>query len=184
MSVSELNERLAVAFGFSSGDAYENQAGRLTPRQKGLLAGYQRTRRLGFSFIGLIVLVLAGMWVVVSFFHEALGWRDLSEASLFISIVLGGLAALLAICMLVGVAKGSDLRRGRISVVEGVAEVEVEEFERPKVPDEFFEVHSVKVQDKKFTVEPGQAAAFESGARYRIFYVKYSPPILLSAEAI
>jgi hypothetical protein len=184
MSVSELNERLTSAFGFSSGEPYENEAGRLSPRQKQLLAEARRLRALGFRLGWLVFLGLGGLWLVITFWHGLFDWRDLSSASPYISAVLGAVVALIGVCLVVGALKGGDLRRGRISRVEGPVEVKVEEYEKPKVPDEFFQVHSVTVGGVKFTVEPNQAQAFEDGARYRIYYVRYSPPIILSAEAL
>jgi hypothetical protein len=184
MSVSELNERLTAAFGFSLDEVYENQAGRLSPRQQRVLAAERRVRALGFRLGGIVFLGLAGLWLVVTFWSGLFNWRDLSETSPYISIALGALVALIGGCLVVGLAKGGDLRKGRISRVEGPAEVRVDEYEKPRSPDEFFQVHSVTVEGVKFTVEPGQSAAFQAGAPYRIYYVKYSPPILLAVEAV
>ncbi len=183
MSGSGLNDRLTAAFGFSSDEVYENQAGRLSPRQKEVLAATKRLRVLGFRLIGAVFLGLAGLWVVITFWSGLFHWRDLSATSPYISIALGTLVALIGGCLVVGLVKGGDLRRGRISRVEGPAQVKVDEYEKPKSPGEFFPVHSVTVQGVKFTIEPGQATAFQDGTRYRVYYIKYSPPIILSAES-
>jgi len=172
---------LMDVFGFSSADLQTNRAGELTDAQRErVTAVYQQYLRGIIPTLGIIGAIMVSA-VVISLVRDFLSLDGLSlddlARGLPICLPLVSLVVLIAVVgsyWLTG-----NLRRGRIQVAEGVARLKTGLY-RGHTP-----YYQAKIGRHTFhLMNATQFGAFKEGERYRVYYVKYWPDVILSGERV
>jgi hypothetical protein len=165
---------LMEAFSFSHEDLQANRAGELTEVQRKRVATVYRqflrgiTRSVGI--IGAILISAAVIsWVRGFLFRE--GVLPLSlwlYLFVILALIIGGGGYWLA----------RDLRRGRIQVAEGMAQLKTGLYSARRL------YYHAKIGGHTFDLMSAtEFGVFKEGERYRVYYVRYWPDVILSVEA-
>jgi hypothetical protein len=172
---------LMAAFGFSDEDLQANRAGELTDAQRErVTAVYQQYRRGIMPTLGIIGAIMVSA-VVVSLVRDFLSLDGLSPDEL-----ARGLPVCLPLVSVVVVIAGvrsywltTGVRRGRIQVAEGVTRLKTGLY-RGHTP-----YYHAKIGGHTFYLANAtEFGGFKEGERYRVYYVRYWPDVILSGERV
>ncbi len=177
--LAALNERLARALRFTPDDLRANQERRLTDDQRVLVCSKRR------SYVRNGGIALALMWaifmllMIVSVIAQGLKPQDLRVLPFalgFITLIFGSVG-------IGGRIYARDLIREHISAVDGRATTKVARYVSRYGSGVNYEL---RIGRRKFLLtSESELSAFETGALYRVYYIRYAPlHILLSAEAL
>lgn len=178
-------------FTFTADDVQANREGRLTPQQEQMVeAAYQwrkdgRSKTLRFFMWWIPGIIIIGFLVQALQTKEPFGGFLASQLPI-VGFVLAALLALFSLVVLWDYWILRDIRWRRISRVEGMAQTaETEMSVRGYTYMQYeLQLENGFLRGKHFRFANARSLAqFESGRRYRVYYIRFSPfPIALSAE--
>ena len=171
--------RLQRVLDFSTDDLLANQQGSLTEHQRAIArAKYRQFVRNGL--LGLLAFWLVFV-VIVILSVSAKGTQPQDKQALV--YVLLAITVIFSLICLISVRQGRDLRAGRVASVEGQAKTQ---FVRYRTRYSSSTGYEVLIGRQKFRLNSeADLAAFENGARYRVYYIPYPPlHVPLSAEPL
>ena len=172
-------DTLEKFFDFNESDLVMNQKGQLSEKQFRIIAQY---RQMGKFFNRLAVIAILLSLGKISFFALYNIEIDLKSnpgpvVAYIIFISIGTL--LLMVSLLIGKLR-SDLKAGKISVVEGCAEKK-----KKKMPRQLGTAFYIEIDNVRFQLdEQAKYQAIKSDTRYRIYYIRHLPHIILSVMEI
>lgn len=171
---------LEKAYEFEPVDLLFNQNGQLSERQIKLVDEYRRIKKfggrlaLGCFFLSILLVIFIPLY--------AIGLDDLRrqpEIAIIFGVVFFISTGLVGFSFLLGNIR-SDLKSGKISMVEGFAE----KWDK-KMPGRLGTAYYVRIDKVKFHIETAaRYKAFQSNTNYRVFYVRHNAHIILSIDEI
>jgi ABC-type uncharacterized transport system fused permease/ATPase subunit len=180
-------------FHFTKEEIYANRYGKLTPSQEELINAIYQTRQHGAVQTIAVFIVFFVVLIVMGFGVEFNQWQGTvsdfidRNAPIFLMVV-----SIFSLILIVGVISNflvaQDVRRRRISTAEGKASVFVgQAWSRGNAYMRYeltLKNGFIRTGFFRFMSETA-VRQFESGKRYRVYYIKFYPlPIVLSAEEI
>jgi hypothetical protein len=163
------------AFSFDADDLELNRDDHVTYAQRDRLAAiYQQYHRGIVRTLGLVT----GIMVVGLVFVLLIGQTTLAELEQGLPIALALLFVVVALTLVASLVLSDDLRQVHMRVAEGKAKLLLGNYRGTPY-------YRVRLGRKTFNLmNERQFQCFESGARYRVYYVKYWPDVVLSVERI
>jgi hypothetical protein len=182
--LTETDRALAQAWGFTAEDLAANRIGQVTPRQRAVLALYQRGRRRGMILALVLVVGSVLFWLLAMVWGVDTSGPGFRQAWPYLLLTLSIFLAVFGATLAAGMIRTRDVIRLRLSVAQGPAMTTMKTFRRGRfrrVASDYIWVGPVRF----VAYTPEQAAALEEGRDYRVFYVRYPPfNIVLSMETL
>lgn len=172
---------LERVFDFNEADLSLNRNGRVSEKQAELISQHRRIRRFGGRIAAVFFFVsIVSIFLIPLYFIGSKQLRKHPEIAIIYVAVFLFCLALFVFFTLLGNLR-SDLKSGKISEIEGIAE----KWEK-KISRNLGKAYYLKIGNEKFQLdEKAKYQAFESNVYYRIFYVRHSPThIILSVAKI
>lgn len=176
-----MSEKLEEVFDFDKADLLLNQSGNLSEKQIQLVSQHRRIRRFGgrISIICFFVSIVS----VTAISLYIIGVQDLRkhpEIALIFAAVFLICSGLFIFFYLLGNFR-SDLKSGKISIIEGTAEKA-----EKKMPRGLGTAYYLKIGNVKFQLdEKAKYRAIQPNVGYHIFYIIHPPThIILSISEI
>lgn len=175
-----MTPELKKAFDFDESDLRLNKRHQISEKQLKLLSGYRRM----YGFFGKLALVVflisLGSISLIALYNIGI---DLTKnpVPVIALIAFFSIGMLLFLFFLALGNIRSDLKSGKISQVEGIAE-----HQKKKMPRRLGTAYFVTVGQVRFQLDTAaKYKALDAQSRYRIFYIKHPPAhIILSIAEI
>ena len=179
LTTAALDERLQSRLHFSLDDLNANRENRLTDHQRLLVRSKQR------AYVHNGSIALGVMWAifVALMIGSVIGQGAKPEDMRVLPYVLLAMTIIFALVLLFSRLYARDLMAGRISSVEGRADPREVQYQSRYSRGISYQL---RIGGRRFLmVSKLELSAFETGARYRVYYIRYAPlHVLLSAEAL
>jgi hypothetical protein len=179
------DDALRAAWGFSDSDLASNRTGKLSPAQQKTMAvarGRSQVANLVFGAIFLVIVVVIAAFVLPPLFAPQPANSSAVPPGVVVLVVavVAGIIVLSAVRSRRRIA-GLD---GAVLMTEGEAKTRTGE---AGIGDDALSlgVYRLKVGSVTFPLSSAsQLAAFSDGQRYRVYYVKSTLPVIVSAESV
>jgi hypothetical protein len=177
-----MSAHLEKAFDFEESDVLLNRTGHLSENQCERLSQYRRIRRKGGKLAFGAMILTSVFWCVMWLY--GIGFKFDPAKQLELTFALFAVLAVIWIIFLFFYGLGkrrSDLTTGKISAVEGFAELQ-----QKKMPRSLGTAYFLTIGAEKFQLETqARYKALEKSAKYRVFFIKDPPVhIILSIAAL
>jgi hypothetical protein len=175
-----MSEELEKVFDFNESDLLMNQDGKLSEKQFRLISQYRRMNRI-FGWLALIVMFISISGIsFIALYITGVNLQNNPEVFIAYALLLSVGMLIVIFFMLLGKLR-SDLKSGKISIVEGFAGKKEKKIRRNFPRAYYMTVGRVRFQldgrEKYQSIEPN--------IHYRIFYIKHPPThIILSVIEI
>jgi len=175
---------LQSVFEFTDDDLVANRAGRLSPAQQPRMAkkqGRAQTANIIFGVGFVVILVVIAIIVLPS----VLAPQPAGSSAVPPGLIALVLVAVLGIVVLSFVRTRRKMRgvSGAVFMTEGAAKTRARMVDVADIGDAA--MYRLTVGKVTFPLSSGeQMAAFTEGQRYRVYYVKGTLPVVVSAEAV
>lgn len=181
LSSEQLNIALMQALEFGAEDLLENKNGRISPtQQQKLTTLYQSSWGMAGCSTLFGLLALGGIALFVIFSPDP-GLRRVIQQLPALGVVYAGIFGVMLFVTINGfvqyVLRARNLPNQPVYVAEGKVKLS-ETYSR------YGTICTIRIGWKNLYVTQQQLQGFWHGGRYRIYYLKYYSPILLSAEIL
>jgi hypothetical protein len=179
-----MTSALNTAFDFTDDDLVANRAGRLSPTQQGKMSklrGRAQVANLVFGAIFVVIIVVIAVIVLPGVLAPQPAGSSAVPPGL-IALVLVGVLGIIVFSVLRGRRKLQGVA-GAVLTTEGEAKTRSGMVE---VGDGGMgAIYRLTVGKVTFPLSsPDQLAPFTDGTRYRVYYVRGTLPVVVSAEAV
>lgn len=172
-------ETLEKVFDFKESDLLMNQNGRLSENQIRIISQYRQMGKF-FGRVAFVVMFLSLAAVsFIALYNIGIDLENNPAPVVAYSVFFSVGMLLFIVSFLVGSLR-SDLKSGKISVVEGFAEKRKRKISRQLGTAYYLTIDNVKFQ----LDEQAKYQAIDQNACYRIYYIKHLPHIILSVIEI
>lgn len=171
---------LEKVFDFDESDILLNQNGRLSEKQLKLIVQTRRIAKIGGRSAFAAIFISIGAITVIGLYN--VGYDLKNNPAPTIAIITFFCVAALVFLFFFWLGKArSDLKSGKISMVEGFAR-----YRQKKLPRSLGTAFYVTIGNVKFqVVTKAQYEAIKPDTKYRFFYIKHPPTqIILSVTEI
>lgn len=181
LSPDQLGTALMQALEFGQEDLWENKNGRISPtQQQKLTTLYQSSWGMAGCSTLFGLLTLGGIALFVIFSPDP-GLRRVIQQLPALGVVYAGIFGVMLFATINGfvqyVLRARNLPNQPVYVAEGKVKLS-ETYSR------YGTICTIRIGWKNLYVTQQQLQGFWHGGRYRIYYLKYYSPILLSAEVL